>query len=92
MIRIDHLQKSFRSLRVIKDLTTTLPSGSVTAVIGPNGSGKTTLMKSIVGLVQPDSGLIEVDGTTTINNPSSRMHIGYMSQVARYRKTSPLRI
>ncbi len=84
MISINHLQKSFRSLRVIKDLTTTLPSGSVTAVIGPNGSGKTTLMKSIVGLVQPDSGSILVDGTTTINNPSSRMHIGYMSQVARY--------
>ncbi len=84
MIQINHLCKSFRSLHVLQDLTATLPSGSVTAVIGPNGSGKTTLMKCIVGLVQPDSGAITVDGVSTINNPMSRTTIGYMSQVVHY--------
>ena len=84
MIQINHLCKSFRSLQVLQDLTVTLPSGSVTAVIGPNGSGKTTLMKCIVGLVQPDSGAIAVDGVSTINNPLSRTAIGYMSQVVHY--------
>ncbi|MBC8124997.1 MAG: ATP-binding cassette domain-containing protein, partial [Candidatus Kapabacteria bacterium] len=42
MIQINHLCKSFRTLHVLQDLTVTLQSGSVTAVIGPNGSGKTT--------------------------------------------------
>lgn len=84
MIRIDHLHKSFRALHVLQGVSVVLPTGSVTAIIGPNGSGKTTLMKSIVGLVQPDSGTITVDGVSTINNPESRATIGYMSQVAHY--------
>lgn len=84
MIHVDHLHKSFRSLHVLQDVSVELPTRSVTAIIGPNGSGKTTLMKSIVGLVQPDSGTITVDGVSTINNPQSRATIGYMSQVAHY--------
>jgi len=84
MIQIEHLHKRFRSLHVLDDVHVVLPSGSITAIIGPNGSGKTTLMKSIVGLVHPDSGSIAIDGVSTMNNPSSRKTIGYMSQVAHY--------
>jgi ABC-type multidrug transport system ATPase subunit len=36
--------------------------GKITAIVGPNGSGKTTIIKSILGLVKPDSGDILIDG------------------------------
>lgn len=84
MISITDIDKRFRAQHVLRSVTATIPTGSVTAVIGPNGSGKTTLMKCIMGLVRPDSGSIMVNGTSVIDNPTCRQSIGYMSQVARY--------
>lgn len=84
MITLTNIEKRFRSLQVLRGISATLQSGSITAIIGPNGSGKTTLMKSIVGLVRPESGTIHVDDIVAIDNPSCRFNIGYMSQVARY--------
>lgn len=84
MITISAIDKRFRSLHVLHAVSASIPSGTVTAVIGPNGSGKTTLMKCIMGLVRPDTGNIVVNGVTAIDNPACREAIGYMSQVARY--------
>ncbi|MBU3740782.1 MAG: ABC transporter ATP-binding protein [Candidatus Kapabacteria bacterium] len=84
MITVNALHKTFRTHQVLKDVTTTIPSSCITAIIGPNGSGKTTLMKCIIGLVRPDTGTIDVDGMTALDNPECRTMIGYMSQVARY--------
>lgn len=84
MIAISSIDKRFRSLHVLKDVSATLASSSITAIIGPNGSGKTTLMKSIVGLVRPESGTITVNSISAIDNPACRTDIGYMSQIARY--------
>lgn len=84
MITITDINKRFRALQVLRGISVVIPSGSVTAVIGPNGSGKTTLMKSIMGLVRPDSGSIMINGVPVADNPECRKGIGYMSQVARY--------
>lgn len=84
MITINSIEKRFRTLHVLKGVSATLASSSIAAIIGPNGSGKTTLMKSIVGLVRPDSGTITVNEISAIDNPACRVNIGYMSQVARY--------
>jgi Cu-processing system ATP-binding protein len=84
MITTSSINKTFRRLHVLTDVTITFPSSCVTAVIGPNGSGKTTLMKSIVGLVRPETGAITVNGVAAIDNPACRSAIGYMSQVAHY--------
>lgn len=84
MITITAIEKRFRSLHVLRGVNATIPSGTVTAVIGPNGSGKTTLMKCIMGLVRPDTGTITVNGMSAIDNPACRTGIGYMSQVAHY--------
>lgn len=84
MISIQHLNKRFRKHTVLKDISLEFPNGTVTAVIGPNGSGKTTLMKSILGLITPDSGSIIIDGVSAIDNAESRKSVGYMAQIARY--------
>ena len=84
MIRIEELKKSFGSLEVLKGMNLEIPQGQATGIVGPNGAGKTTLIKTILGLVKPDSGLIEVDGVTLNGNWLYRNEIGYMPQVARY--------
>jgi iron complex transport system ATP-binding protein len=48
---------------VVQDITLDLPSGAVTAILGPNGSGKTTLLHLILGLLAPQHGRIMLDGT-----------------------------
>ena len=84
MITIQNLNKRFNQHHVLRDVSVTFPSGSITAVIGPNGSGKTTLMKTILGLVTPSSGAVTVNEVPAIGNAAVREQIGYMAQIARY--------
>lgn len=58
--------------------------GQVISLIGPNGSGKTTLIKTILGLVEPDSGSISFDGVAITEGVEYRRNIGYMPQIGRY--------
>ncbi len=82
-IRVKHLSKRFGKLTVLKDFSTEIAKGEITAVVGPNGSGKTTLIKCLVGLVQPDSGEIFINDKEVRSDESYRRDIGYMPQVAR---------
>lgn len=84
MIEIQQLHKKFGAISVLQDISLTIEGGEVTAILGPNGSGKTTLMKSIVGLVQPDSGSLTVFGESIAGKAEYRRFIGYMAQIARF--------
>lgn len=84
MIRIENLKKRFKKLQALEDINALFNSGQVVSLIGPNGSGKTTLIKSILGMVKPDSGCIYVDGKAINGDPSYRSQIGYMPQIGRY--------
>jgi Cu-processing system ATP-binding protein len=84
MIRIENISKRFRKLQVLENITASFDKGQVVSLIGPNGSGKTTLIKSILGMVRPDSGKIFVNGQQINGDPSYREHIGYMPQIGRY--------
>ncbi|MFN4152333.1 MAG: ABC transporter ATP-binding protein, partial [Candidatus Sericytochromatia bacterium] len=79
-----NLKKSFGKLNVLKGINLSLKKGHVIAVMGPNGSGKTTFLKSLVGLVIPDSGEVLINGNSIKNNWKYRDFIGYMPQIARY--------
>ena len=58
MITLSGVGRSFGPLVVLRDLSLTLPDGSVTAVLGANGSGKTTLGRLLLGLDSPSAGTI----------------------------------
>ncbi len=68
------------------DVDFTAPAG-VTALFGRSGSGKTTIVNSVAGLLRPDQGRVEVDGTVLLDNrisvPVHRRRIGYVFQDAR---------
>ena len=84
LIEIINLKKIFGKTEVLKNINLSIEAGKVTAIVGPNGSWKTTLIKSVLGLVKPLSGIIEVDGENINNNFTYRNKIGYMPQIARY--------
>lgn len=84
MIRIENINKRFRKLQALNDISAVFNRGQVVSLIGPNGSGKTTLIKSILGLVKADSGNIFINGRQINSDPSYRSQIGYMPQIGRY--------
>ena len=72
MIRIEHINKSFGSQQVLRDVTLEIPDGQIVGLLGPNGAGKSTLMKILMGLWRPDSGSVSVPeriGYLPENNP-----------------------
>ncbi len=84
MIRIENISKRFKKLSALDNVSATFTKGQVVSLIGPNGSGKTTLIKSILGMVKPDSGQIFVNNQKINGDPSYRKDIGYMPQIGRY--------
>lgn len=84
MIRIRGLEKSYGRLSVLRGLDADVPAGRTTALVGPNAAGKTTLVKSILGLVRPDAGTIELDDRLIGPDPAVRERIGYMPQLPAF--------
>jgi len=62
LVVVDHVNKHYGELHVLKDITTTIHRGEVVVVIGPSGSGKSTLCRAINRLETIDSGMITIDG------------------------------
>ena len=62
MISVQNLHKSFRDKVVLQGIDLEILEGETLAIIGRSGSGKSVLMKHIIGLLQPDSGRVTVDG------------------------------
>ncbi len=66
MIEVKDLVKSFEDRTVLHGITATFHEGMTNLIIGQSGSGKTVLIKSMVGLLRPDSGSILFDGRNTL--------------------------
>ena len=62
-LEVEKIDKSFRGLRAVSDVSFTLEANEIVALIGPNGAGKTTLFNLIAGALAPDSGTILFAGT-----------------------------
>jgi Cu-processing system ATP-binding protein len=84
MIRIEHICKRFKKLQVLDNISASFVKGQVVSLIGPNGSGKTTLIKSILGMVRPDTGNIFFNDVVISSDFEYRKNIGYMPQIGRY--------
>lgn len=73
MIEVKNLVKSFEGKTILHNITATFYEGKTNLIIGQSGSGKTVLMKSIVGLLRPDSGEILYDGRDFLKMNSSQV-------------------
>jgi len=77
------LIKSFKGRKVVNDVNLRIAQGEVVGLLGPNGAGKTTTFYIIVGLADPDSGQVLLDGVNITNLPMylrARNGISYLPQ------------
>ena len=77
---INHLQKSFGALRVVKDFTLGIEKGEFVSFLGPSGCGKTTVLRMVAGFETPTSGAIRIDGRDVTGLPANRRKIGMVFQ------------
>lgn len=84
MIQVENLYKKFGKNQVLEGLDLHIKSGGIFAILGPNGSGKTTLIKSVLGMVIPNKGTINVLGKSIKNNWKYRHEIEYLPQIAEF--------
>lgn len=84
MIEIKNLHKSFGKVKVLEGVSLKIDQKGIFAILGPNGSGKTTLIKSILGMVMPQSGEINLNGQLIKGKWEYRNQLTYLPQIARF--------
>jgi len=77
-VQFENVCKCFGRIAAVKNLNLSVPSASVYGFIGPNGAGKTTTIRMIMDIIRPDTGLITVLNSNSINQ--ARKCIGYMPE------------
>ena len=91
ILEVNHIQKSFGTAAILKDISFSLEKGQVLSIIGSSGSGKTTLLRCLNFLETAESGSIRVEGETLFDGASqkrlsdgeirkNRLHFGLVFQ------------
>ncbi|MDX6286538.1 MAG: sulfate/thiosulfate transport system ATP-binding protein [Frankiales bacterium] len=79
-IRVEHVSKNFGDFPALHDVSVEIPTGALTALLGPSGGGKSTLLRVIAGLERPDSGTVHIEGTDATGLPPQRRGVGFVFQ------------
>jgi len=81
-IRLDRVSFAYGEKKVLQDVSLTIPTQSLTTIIGSSGAGKTTLVDLIIGLYEPSSGAVYLDDIplTRIDLKQWRRKLGYVPQ------------
>ena len=83
MLRVSGLNDYYGESHILRDVDLSVPRGQMICLIGRNGVGKTTMLKTIVGLLSPRSGALDLGGIPIAKLPTdrrARMGIGYVPQ------------
>ena len=78
MLILKNLNKAYENVRAVKNISLEINRGEVYGFLGPNGAGKTTTIRMIMGIIQPDSGSIKLDGKDI--NLNGRKNLGYLPE------------
>ena len=62
MLKVEHISKSYGSLKAVDDLSFTVQDGEIFGLLGENGAGKTTTFRIIMGLLDGDEGSVTLNG------------------------------
>jgi ABC-2 type transport system ATP-binding protein len=83
-VKLENVSKSFGAIEAVKNLNLQIDAGTVFGFLGPNGSGKSTTMKMIMGLLQSDSGNLNVYGINVVRDPwEVKKIVGYVPESPR---------
>ena len=89
LLAVEGIAAGYGAVTILRDLSLTVPEGSITALIGANGAGKTTLMRVIAGLVVPGAGAIRFNGTDITGSPPHRRVAAGLALVPEGRQVFP---
>ncbi len=80
-LEVEGVSKSFGPVKALRDVRFSVPYGAVVGLLGPNGAGKSTTMRSILGLMRPDSGSIRLFGEEVRSDPiAAKRRLGYVPE------------
>ena len=79
-IEVRNLSKKFGDFVALDDVTVSLPTGQLTALLGPSGGGKSTLLRIIAGLDSSDTGTVSIEGTEATHLPPQKRNVGFVFQ------------
>jgi sulfate transport system ATP-binding protein len=79
-IDVSGVTKQFGDFVALDDVTVSLPTGQLTALLGPSGGGKSTLLRIIAGLDQADTGTVTIEGREATNLPARKRNVGFVFQ------------
>lgn len=79
-IEITGVTKRFGDFVALEDVNLTIPSGGLTALLGPSGGGKSTLLRIIAGLETADSGSVVIEGVDATSLPPQKRNVGFVFQ------------
>jgi sulfate transport system ATP-binding protein len=79
-IQVSHITKRFGDFVALDDVSVDIPSGSLTALLGPSGGGKSTLLRIIAGLESPDTGTVQIDDQDATSLPPQQRNVGFVFQ------------
>ncbi|MGZ5414089.1 MAG: sulfate/molybdate ABC transporter ATP-binding protein [Aeromicrobium sp.] len=79
-IEIRGINKTFGDFVALENVNLSIPSGQLTALLGPSGGGKSTLLRIIAGLETSDSGTIEIEGINATDVPAQKRNVGFVFQ------------
>ena len=78
MLILHNLKKSYEGVKAVNDVSFNVAKGDIYGFLGPNGAGKTTTIRMIMGIIHPDSGMIELNGNDI--NSLKRQNLGYLPE------------
>src|SRR5215211_2383924 len=79
-IEISGINKKFGDFVALEDVSLNIPTGQLTALLGPSGGGKSTLLRIIAGLETADTGTVNIEGTEATHLPPQKRNVGFVFQ------------
>ncbi len=79
-VTIENMNKAFNGQTVLHDLNLTFKEGEFVTLLGPSGCGKSTLLRILAGLINPEHGVIKIDGKDVTNVKAKNREIGMVFQ------------
>lgn len=79
-IDISGVTKKYGDFVALEDVNVSIPTGQLTALLGPSGGGKSTLLRIIAGLETADAGTVRIEGTDATKLPPQKRNVGFVFQ------------
>jgi sulfate transport system ATP-binding protein len=79
-IKISGINKRYGDFVALDNINVDLPTGQLTALLGPSGGGKSTLLRIIAGLETADTGTVNIEGTEATHLPPQKRNVGFVFQ------------